>query len=437
MDGVRRLIAQIVDITGVSRDIYLRLSEPDRFVEVRIPVRLDDGSTFFFTGYRSQHNNLLGPYKGGVRFHPAVNPDELKALSAWMTLKCALMNLPLGGGKGGVACDPATFSPGSLERLSRGYMRALASVLGPDQDIPGPDVGTDAQVMAWMADEFSRITGRSQPAVVTGKPVSHGGIAGRTEATARGCAVIIAEVAKTFGLELSGASAAIQGFGNVGSNLARFLAEMGVRVVAVSDIHGGVYQPQGLPMGELMDHFQKHGTVKGFPGGQPVGSSDVLLAPVDILVPAALGNQITPANVHRVAARIIVEAANGPTSPGADAVLRARGVPVVPDILANAGGVTVSYFEWRQNRVGVEMTGNEVRQQLYRLMIDAFRSTYQAHLEYGLPLREAAYAVAVTRLARATGTGAGDGEANDRVPLANNPGYRRDKPGTVTHQTNT
>lgn len=405
MDNIRGLLHRVGDIADVNPEIIQRLGKIDRLVAVSIPVRRDDGNLELFTGYRSQHNNWLGPYKGGIRFHPGITPDEIMALSVWMTIKCALLDLPFGGGKGGVICDPGTLSERELERLSRGYVRSMTGILGPDQDVPGPDVGTNPQIMEWMASEFGQISGSYQPAVVTGKPEHRDGLAGRVEATAWGCAEITGEIFRRLGIDLKGATAAIQGFGNVGSNLARFLDGMGVTVVAVSDVYGGVYHPQGLPVDELMGYFQQHGTVAGFPGGQPVGSQDVLYAPVDVVIPAALGSQITGANVNRVAARIVVEAANGPTTPEAGAILAQRGITVVPDILANAGGVVASYFEWQQNRTGIRSTKAEVDRRLARRMADAFQNTYKIHRELGVSLREAAYAASLRRLARAVRDG--------------------------------
>ncbi|MCL6521478.1 MAG: Glu/Leu/Phe/Val dehydrogenase [Firmicutes bacterium] len=374
------------------------LKAPRRFLEVQIPVRMDDGSVRLFTGYRSQHNDALGPAKGGIRFHPAVHPDEVKALSMWMTLKCSLLGLPLGGGKGGVVCNPKEMSPRELEELSRGYIRAIAPIVGPEKDVPAPDVYTNPQIMAWMMDEYSRLEGRNVFGLITGKPVEVGGSLGRSEATGRGCVVTVARAAERLGIDLRKATAAVQGFGNAGSVAARLLAERGARVVAVSDSRGGIHDPAGLDVEAVLRHKQETGSVVGFPGAREITNAELLALEVDILVPAALENQLTGENAGRVAARIVGEAANGPTTPEADAILNRNGVLVIPDVLANAGGVTVSYFEWVQNLYNFYWTEEEVNQRLEAMMIRAFDRVYAMHRERGVSMREAADMVAVQRV---------------------------------------
>ncbi|HEY8449914.1 MAG TPA: Glu/Leu/Phe/Val dehydrogenase [Bacillota bacterium] len=400
LEAARELVARGVELLGLDRSVYELLKEPMHFVEVSLPVRMDDGQIRVFTGYRSQHNNALGPFKGGIRFHPQVTPNEVKALSIWMTFKCSLLGLPFGGGKGGVICDPHELSVAELERLSRAYIRALAPMLGPGRDIPAPDVYTNPQIMAWMADEYSRLEHQNAFGVITGKPLIIGGSLGRDSATARGCVITIREAAARLGLDLRGATVAIQGFGNAGNDTARFLSELGARIVAVADSRGGVYNPAGIDVAALQEHKRQTGSVAGFVGS-PVDSRELLELPVDVLVPAALENQITEANAHRIRARIVAEAANGPTTPAADAILAERGVFVIPDILANAGGVTVSYFEWVQNLSSFYWTASEVETRLEAMMVRAFDEVYRTHQSRGVKMRDAAYLVAVRRLAEA------------------------------------
>ncbi|MBE3576847.1 MAG: Glu/Leu/Phe/Val dehydrogenase [Limnochordales bacterium] len=398
---VQQEIRQAVEAAGLPAAVAEILQEPARVVAVSFPVRMDNGEVRLFRGFRSQHTFALGPTKGGIRFHPQVTLDEVKALSMWMTLKCGVIGLPYGGGKGGVICNPKELSQGELERVSRGYIRAIAAFIGPDVDIPAPDVYTNAQVMAWMMDEYSQITGRPVPAVITGKPIILGGSLGRNEATARGCVIVIREAAREIGLDLQQATAAIQGFGNAGSIAARLLSELGVRVIAVNDSRGGVYNPDGLDVAALVRHKQATGSVAGFPGSQPISTEELLTLPCDILIPAALENQITAAVAERVRARIVAEAANGPTTPEADVILTAHNILVLPDILANAGGVTVSYFEWVQNLQQYYWTEQEVNQRLEALMVKAFRSVYSTYREKNVTMRRAAYMVSLARVAEA------------------------------------
>lgn len=398
-----KLIRESVERLKLDPVVYDHLKVPMRFIEVSIPVEMDDGTTRVFTGYRSQHNNVLGPFKGGIRFHPAVTADSVKALSMLMTLKCALIGAPFGGGKGAVICDPPSMSIKEKERLSRGYIRSLANVLGPELDIPAPDVFTDSQVMAWMADEFSNIKQEPSFGVVTGKPLSVGGCEGRKEATARGCYYIAREAAKVYNLPFSQARVVIQGFGNVGGNAARLFNQEGCSVVAVGDISGGVYNPEGIDICALSEHVERTGFVKGFSGGAAISNQELLTTDCDILLPAAIENQITADNAAAIKAKIVIEAANGPTTPEADQILFDRNILVVPDILANSGGVTVSYFEWVQNNYGFRWDAATVNQRLEDKMVEAFRMVYDFSKENcsGVGMRKAAYAYAIQRLAEA------------------------------------
>ncbi|HEY8393315.1 MAG TPA: Glu/Leu/Phe/Val dehydrogenase [Thermaerobacter sp.] len=395
-------IRRACDALGLEPAVYNLLARPMRFIEVSIPVRMDDGRTEVFVGYRSQHNDALGPTKGGIRFHPAVTPDEVKALSMWMTLKAALMELPFGGGKGGVVCDPKRMSPRELEGLSRGYIQALAQVMGEEKDIPAPDVYTTPQVMAWIADEFSQLRQQNAFAIVTGKPLVIGGSRGRNEATARGGVTVVREAARAIGLEIRHATAAIQGYGNAGSVAHRLLYELGVRVIAVSDSSGGIYNPDGLDPRAVAEHKRATGSVVGLPGTEPISNEDLLTLPCDILLPAALENQITAENASRIQARMIGELANGPTTPEAHRILVERGAVVLPDILTNAGGVTVSYFEWVQNQTHYYWTEQEVNERLEQRMVGAFRRVWETARQLGTAdLRLAAYVVAVRRVTEA------------------------------------
>lgn len=399
---VKGLIDTSVKKLNLSRAVYDILSEPQRVLTVTVPVQMDDGSVRVFQGYRSQHNNALGPYKGGIRFHHDVNLDEVKALSAWMTLKCAVMNIPYGGGKGGVVVNPKELSPGEMERLSRGYISAIAPVLGAEIDIPAPDVGTNGQTMGWMMDEFSRFRNHNEFGVITGKPVIVGGSLGRVEATSRGCVFTIREAAKAIGLKLKDATVVVQGFGNVGAIAARLLREDGCRILAVSDSSGAIYTPRGLDIPALEEYKACTGSVKDFPGSQNITNDELLALSCDILVPAALENQITGENAGRIKAKIVAEGANGPTTPEADRILASRKVLVLPDVLANAGGVTVSYFEWVQNNSGYYWCEDEVNQRLERKMVEAFNEVYSLYKKRkDVDMRGAAYMVAISHLAEA------------------------------------
>lgn len=388
---------------GLPMAVYEYLKEPQRVLTVSIPVRMDNGEVKTFLGYRSQHSDVIGPCKGGVRFHQDVNLDEVKALSMWMTFKCAVMGLPYGGGKGGVICNPAELSKRELEALSRGYIRALSQFVGPEKDIPAPDVNTNQQIMGWMMDEYSRMKGYNAPGLITGKPMILGGSAGRGAATGRGTVICIREAANQMGLGLRGATAAIQGFGNVGSNTALLLDDLGVKVVAIVDARGGAYNPSGIHIHEAVEYYQLNGTVKGMPYTENIDSDTLFGLDVDILVPAALENVINLANVDNIKAKIIAEAANGPTTPEAARVLTEKGILQIPDILCNAGGVTVSYFEWVQNIQNYYWPESEVNEKLEIMMVNAFHAVYKMMEERHVSMRRAAYMVAIKRLAEAMG----------------------------------
>ncbi len=392
---------EAVETLNLEPAVYELLRQPLRFYEVAVPFIRDDGTLQVFTGYRAHHNDALGPTKGGLRFHPDVNADEVKALSMWMTVKCALLGLPYGGGKGGIACDPEQLSELELERLSREYIRAIASVIGPDKDIPAPDVSTNPQIMAWMVDEYSRIRGENTFGMITGKPLVIGGSAGRVEATGRGLVLAVREMARQINIDFTQSRVAIQGFGNVGSVATLAASELGARVVAVSDKEGGIFNPDGLDIKDVLAYKQVHKNVTGYPQAEPIANSDVLELPVDILIPAALENVITADNAARIRARIVGEGANGPTTEEADHILFEKGVLVVPDILANAGGVTVSYFEWVQNQMRFYWTEEEVFRRLEEMMRAAIEAMHDMHEHYGVSHRRAAYLVAVDRIAQA------------------------------------
>lgn len=382
-------------------EVYELLKEPMRVVEVAIPVKMDDGHLKTFLGFRAQHTDALGPTKGGIRFHPDVSKDEVKGLSLWMTFKAAVMGLPYGGAKGGIICDPTRLSEREQEALSRGYIRRLAPVMGPETDVPAPDVNTNPKVMGWMLDEFDLVRGHNNPGFITGKPLVLGGSAGRESATGRGVVHTIIEAMHRLNIDPNQATAAIQGFGNVGSYTALFLQRAGVKVVAVEDVHGGAYDPKGLDVVRLVDYAKRTGSVLGFGQTSNIHTDELFALDVDVLVPAALENQITEDVARKVRARIIAEAANGPTTPEGDHILDERNVFVIPDILCNAGGVTVSYFEWVQNNMGYYWPETEVARKLKRMMMHAFSTVYEMHQQHRVHMREAAYLVAVHRVADA------------------------------------
>lgn len=383
-------------------DMHALLREPMREFHFTIPVRMDDGRTRVFRGFRVQYNDARGPAKGGIRFHPDETIDTVRALAAWMTWKTAVSDIPLGGAKGGVVCNPRELSRSELERLSRGYMRAIARVLGVTQDVPAPDVYTNPQIMAWMIDEYETLMGHREPGVITGKPVPLGGSAGRTPATAMGGIFAIREAGKALGIDLNGATCAIQGFGNVGSYAVKLAAEiLNMKVVAVSDEYGGIYKEDGIAYDVLAKHQRRTGRLGEFPGSRPITNDELLTLDVDVLIPAAIENQITAANASAVRATIVAEFANGPTTPDADSILEGNGVFIIPDFLCNAGGVIVSYFEMVQNSYQFYWTEEYVFEELDRKATKAFAAVYEMYRRREVGMRVAAYLVAVQRVAEA------------------------------------
>lgn len=387
---------------GLSDEVYNVLKNPAKQVIVSLPITMDNGKIQVFEGIRVIHSNILGPAKGGIRFAPDVHLDEVRALAAWMTWKCAVVDIPYGGGKGGVRCNPREMSKGEIERLMRAYTMAMIDVFGPDKDIPAPDMGTGPREMAWLMDEYSKAHGMTIPAVVTGKPLVLGGSLGRTEATGRGVMVSALAAMQKLKINPFQATCAVQGFGNVGSWAAQLLEERGLKVVAISDHTGAFYNDKGINILEAIQHKEAHnGTLEGFTGGDKMEDpGDLLTLNVDVLVPAAMEDVITAANADKIQAKLIVEGANGPTSAKADAIINEKGIMAVPDILANAGGVTVSYFEWVQNRLGYKWTADRVNRRSDRIMKDAFEHVYEASKKYDVPMRIAAYIVAIDKVAK-------------------------------------
>jgi glutamate dehydrogenase (NAD(P)+) len=389
-------------ILKLDPGIWKILTHPKRQITVSCPIQMDNGQIEVFTGYRVQYNITLGPAKGGIRYHPDVSLDEVTALAAWMTWKCAVAHIPFGGGKGGIICDPTRMSPRELEALTRRYVAEIIDAIGPEKDVPAPDVNTNDQVMAWVMDTYSMHVGHTETAVVTGKPVEMGGSLGRREATGRGVMIVTREAAKHLGLEIKGATVAIQGCGNVGSVSAELLAGIGAKIVAVTDWKGGVYKEGGLDLPKVIAYQAEHKTVAGFPEAEPLTNDQLWGLDVDILIPAALENQITEENAPLIRAKILAEGANGPTTPEAHKILHERGVFVIPDILANSGGVTTSYFEWVQDRHGYFWDLSEVNERLEKKMCQAFDSVLQTALKYSVDLRTAAYIVAISRVGMVT-----------------------------------
>ena len=394
-DGAARIL-------NLDPGIWKILTHPKRQIIVSCPVQMDNGEIEVFTGYRVQYNITLGPAKGGIRYHPDVCLDEVTALAAWMTWKCAVAHIPFGGGKGGVVCDPTRMSRRELEALTRRYVAEIIDAIGPEKDVPAPDVNTNDQIMAWVMDTYSMHVGHTETAVVTGKPVELGGSLGRREATGRGVMIVTREATRHLGIDLKGASIAIQGCGNVGSVSADLLAQEGARIVATTDWKGGVYNAKGLDIPAMLAYYKEHKTVDKFPGGEPIDNEGLFALGVDVLIPAALENQITAENAGTIRAKIVIEAANGPTTPDAHKMLHERGILVVPDILANSGGVTVSYFEWVQDRYGYFWEEREVNDRLERKMVEAFDDVLQTSLTYKVDLRTAAYIVAISRVGTVT-----------------------------------
>src|SRR5262245_6933112 len=389
-------------ILNLEPGIWKILTNPKRQIVVSCPVQMDNGEIEVFTGYRVQYNITLGPAKGGIRYHPGVTLDEVTALAAWMTWKCAVAHIPFGGGKGGVICDPTKMSRRELEALTRRYVAEIIDAIGPEKDVPAPDVNTNEQIMAWVMDTYSMHVGHTTTSVVTGKPVELGGSLGRREATGRGVMIATREAAKHLGVNLRGATVAVQGFGNVGGISAALLAEAGAKIVAVSDWKGGVYNKNGLDVPKLLAHVQKNKTVAGFTEADTLNPPDLFTLEVDVLIPAALENQITNENAPLIKARVVVEGANGPTTPEANRLLHERGIFIVPDILANSSGVTTSYFEWVQDRYGYFWTEKEVNERLESKMCEAFNAVLQTSLKYKVDMRTAAYIVAISRVATVT-----------------------------------
>nr|WP_017553597.1 Glu/Leu/Phe/Val dehydrogenase [Heyndrickxia coagulans] len=401
LKSTQTIIHEALEKLGYPEEVYELLKEPVRMLTVKIPVRMDDGTVKIFTGYRAQHNDAVGPTKGGVRFHPDVTENEVKALSIWMTLKCGIVNLPYGGGKGGIICDPRKMSFRELENLSRGYVRAISQIVGPTKDIPAPDMFTNSQIMAWMMDEYSRIDEFNSPGFITGKPLVIGGSHGRESATAKGVTICIREAARKKGIDLKGARVVIQGFGNAGSFLAKFMHDAGAKVIGISDAYGALHDPEGLDIDYLLDRRDSFGTVTTL-FKNTITNKELLELDCDILVPAAIENQITEENAHNIQAKIVVEAANGPTSLEATEILTNRGILLVPDVLASAGGVTVSYFEWVQNNQGYYWTEEEVEEKLEKVLVQSFNTVYNTSRSRRVNMRLAAYMIGVRRVAEAS-----------------------------------
>lgn len=386
---------------GLNPGAAAIIAHPERTLEVSIPVKMDDGTTRVFTGYRSQHSTVLGPAKGGVRYHQNVSMDEVKTLAFWMTCKCAVAGLPYGGGKGGIIVDPTTLSEREKEALTRGYIDKIAPIIGEKLDIPAPDMNTNAQIMGWMMDEFSKLKGQYEPGFITGKAISVGGSLGRTAATGRGVVVAALEALKLKGISPQNATVAVQGFGNVGSWTGKLFFKAGCKVVAVSDVYGAIYNPDGMDCYHLDKYVKENGSVMGYPDSTPITNEELLALPVTVLAPCAMELQITEKNADAVRAEIVVEGANGPTTPEADDILDAKGILVVPDILANGGGVTVSYFEWVQNLYRYYWTEDEVIEKQTGLMVAAFQKVNEAARTYNVNMRVGAYIVALNSLTEA------------------------------------
>ncbi len=399
-DDVRLFLHRASESLGLSQGMRRMLEAPWRELKVSLPVRMDDGRIEVFTGYRVQHNAARGPYKGGLRYHPQADDDEVRALASLMTWKTALLDIPFGGAKGGIQLDPHALSQAELNRVTRRYTLSVNHLLGPHRDVPAPDMGTNAQTMAWIMDAYGQVNGY-EPAVVTGKPVEVGGSLGREAATGRGATYVLEEAARDLGIGLQGATVVLQGFGNVGSWFGRCVADLGARIIAVGDVKGAVHNANGLDVGALVEHVKATGTVAGFSGGEAMTGADIFSIPCDVLVPAAIENVITEENAPRIQAKMVLEAANHPTTPEGDAMLNERGIPVLPDLLVNAGGVTVSYFEWTQNLQEFRWSEEEVNAKLKERMTQAYRAVAGLAKQKGVTFREAAFEIAVGRVAKA------------------------------------
>jgi len=400
LTSTQLVIREAIDKLGLGQEMYLLLEEPLRTLTVRIPVRMDDGSVKVYTGFRAQHNDAVGPTMGGIRFHPRVNEEDIKALAIWMSMKCGIADLPFGGGKGGIICNPRTMSFGELERLSRGYVRAISQLVGPSKDIPAPDMYTNSQIMGWMFDEYSRLRQHDSPGFITGKPLVLGGSAGREKAGARGVTICLEEALKRQGMSIKGARVIVQGFGNAGGYIAKFLHDSGATIIGISDVYGALYNPDGLNIDYLLDRRDSFGTVTTLFDGV-ISNEELLIKECDILVPAAIANQITVENARNIKARIVVEAANGPTTLEATNILMERGILLVPDVLAGAGGVTVSYFEWIQNKQGYYWDEEEIEKRLREKLIKSFHVIFDLAETHKVTTRLAAYMVGVKKMADA------------------------------------
>ena len=395
-------LEETAKIINLDEGIHKILAKPKRVLTVSLPVKMDDGRIEVFTGFRSQHNDARGPFKGGIRYHPQVTIEEVMALSMWMTWKCAVTGIPLGGGKGGIICNPKKMSNSELERMTRRYAYAISDIIGPYTDIPAPDVYTGGQEMAWIMDTYSTLKGnRGEPALITGKPLPIGGSLGRTEATGRGLSFTVREAAKKQNINMNEAVVVVQGFGNAGQYAAQLVEEQGAKIIAVSDTQGAIINKNGLKANELIKFKLENKSIRGFPGATEINNDELLTTECTILIPAALENQITKDNASKIKTKIVAEAANGPTTPEADQVLYENNILVIPDVLANSGGVTVSYFEWLQNLRREYWSEAEVNERLDVIMTRAFAEVYDAHLKYNTNMRTASIALAVNRVAEA------------------------------------
>lgn len=401
-DNALRQLEKAAQLIDLDKDVLARLSSPEKVVMASLPIRMDDGSLKVFQAYRVQYNSARGPYKGGIRFHPQVDLDEVKALAFWMSIKTAVVGIPMGGGKGGVIVDPKSLSQAELERLSRAWVRAFREVIGPEKDVPAPDVYTNPQIMAWMADEFSQLEGKPSLGVVTGKPLEYGGSKGRGTATATGGFYVLSQAVEKMNLEVSKLKVAIQGFGNAGSIMAELLDKAGYKVVALADSRSMIYNDKGIDISKASEHKENTKSLAGLAGSKELSAEEFFALDVDILVPAALENQITKENVDSIKVKLVVELANGPTSPEADEILHSKGVIVIPDVLANAGGVTVSYFEWLQNISNNYWSEEEVDSELKERMVPSFEAIWQMAQDRKTDLRTAAFMVALDRIAQAS-----------------------------------
>lgn len=398
-EGAMKQLDKAAKIMGLDKNIYEILKQPDRVLTVSVPVKMDSGDIKVFTGFRSQYNNALGPYKGGIRYHENVSLDEVKALSFWMMVKCATVNIPMGGGKGGIIVDSKKLSIGELERLSRGYIQKIWREIGSDKDVPAPDMYTTPQIMGWMRDEYEKLLGHADPGVITGKAVADGGSEGRETATAQGGVYVVREYAKKMSLQPSETKVVIQGMGNVGGYMAKLLEADGYKIVAISDSKGGIYNEAGLDVSAVFEYKKQTGSLAGFANAQNISNEQLLELQTDILVPSAMENQIMASNANNIKAKFVVEMANGPTTPEADEILATRGIVVVPDVLANAGGVTVSCFEWEQNIKNERWNEQQVFAKLEPIMVQAFNEVWETKEKYSITMRAAAFVKAIERVA--------------------------------------